>query len=166
MERLALLVATPGSSGHVLMDTASRRQSSTIATGNVGAQCLIPSKHAARRSPMYADGHAPSETLSHPPHSDDESSASSIGGRSGAASCLCSIVKSRRTDKSSPPRKHPYPARLLPPMRRQGSSLSKDNQRLGELVKEHGQFAGWTKIAKILTVEGHGHSTGKQCRER
>ena len=163
---LALLVATPGSSGHVLMDTASRRQSTTIAADNVGAHCLIPSKHAARRSPMYADGHAPSETLSHPPHSDDESSASSTGGVSRAASSLCSIGKSPRTDKSSPLRSHPYPARLLPPMRRQGSSLSKDNQRLGELVKEHGQFAGWTKIAKILTVEGHGHSTGKQCRER
>ena len=166
MERLALLVATPGSSGHVLMDTASRRQSSTIATGNVGAQCLIPSKHAARRSPTYADGHAPSETLYHPPHSDDESSASSTGGVSRAASSLCSIGKSPRTDKSSPLRSHPYPARLLPPMRRQGSSLSKDNQRLGELVKEHGQFAGWTKIAQILKYEGHGNKTGKQCRER
>ena len=57
---LALLVARPGSSGHVLMDTASpissRGQSTTIATGTVGARCLMLSEHAARRSPKYADG--------------------------------------------------------------------------------------------------------------
>ena len=79
--------------------------------------------------------------------SDDlsQSSASSAGGRSGAASSLSSM--------------HP-----------QGSSFSfewtlKDDQRLGELAKEHGLFA-WVKIAEILTDEGHGYRIGKQCRER
>ena len=57
---LAAKTPTPRSSGHVSMDTASpifsRGQSTTIATGTVGARCLTPSEHAARRSPMYADG--------------------------------------------------------------------------------------------------------------
>ena len=123
----------------------------------------VPHQAGQKRRSMEDDR---SDDLSQPPYSDAESSASSTGGVSRAASSLCSIGKSPRTDKSSPLRSHPYPARLLPPMRRQGSSLSKDNQRLGELVKEHGQFAGWTKIAQILKYEGHGNKTGKQCRER
>ena len=79
--------------------------------------------------------------------SDDlsQSSASSTGGRSGAASSLPSM--------------HP-----------QGSSFSrewnsKDDQRLGELAKEHGLCA-WGKIAQTLKDEGHCDRLGKQCRER
>ena len=56
----ALLVATPGSSGHVSMDAASpissRGQSTTVATSTVGAHCLMLFEHAARRSPKYAGG--------------------------------------------------------------------------------------------------------------
>ena len=79
--------------------------------------------------------------------SDDlsQSSASSAGGRSGAASSLSSM--------------HP-----------QGSSFSfewnsKNDQRLGELAKEHG-LLDWATVAEILTKEGHGDRIGKQCRER
>ena len=55
----ALLVATSGSSNRVSMDTASpissHGQSTTIATGTVGARCLMLFEHAAHRSRMYAD---------------------------------------------------------------------------------------------------------------
>ena len=87
-----------------------------------------------------------------------QSSASSTGGRSGAASRLSSIGKGRRADRPSAPRNHPYRARPF-------GWKSKDDQRLGQLVKEHGLLE-WAKIAQTLTDEGHGDRIGKQCRER
>ena len=99
-----------------------------------------------------------SDDLSQPPYSDAQSSASSTGGRSGAASRLSSIGKGRRADKPSAPRNHPYRARPF-------EWKSRDDQRLGELVKEHG-LCEWAKISQILTDEGHGDRIGKQCRER
>ena len=127
----------------------------------------IPHQAGQKRRSMEDDR---SDDLSQPPYSDAESSASSTGGRSEVASSLSSTGKSRRADKSSVPRNHPYPARPPPPMHPQGSSFSfewksKDDQRLGELAKEDGLFA-WVKIAEILTDEGHGYRIGKQCRER
>ena len=99
-----------------------------------------------------------SDDLSQPPYSDAESAASSTGGRSGAASRLSSIGKGRRADRPSAPRNHPYRARPF-------GWKSKDDQRLGQLVKEHGLLE-WAKIAQILTDEGYDDRVGKQCRER
>ena len=87
-----------------------------------------------------------------------QSSASSTGGRSGAASSPSSIGKGRRADnRNTAPRNHPYPARF--------EWKSKHDRRLGELAKEHG-LCEWAKIAQIFTDEGHGERTGKQCKER
>ena len=87
-----------------------------------------------------------------------QSSASSTGGRSGAASSPSSIGKGRRADnRNTAPRNHPYPARF--------EWKSKHDRRLGELAKEHG-LCEWAKIGQILTDEGHGDRIGKQCRER
>ena len=123
----------------------------------------VPHQAGQKRRSMEDDR---SDDLSQPPYSDAESSASSTGGRNEAASSLSSTGKSRRADKSSAPRNHPYPARPPPPMHPQGSSFScKHDQRLGELAEEHGLFA-WVKIAQILTDEGYDDRVGKQCRER
>ena len=102
---------------------------------------------------------ARSETLSHS-YSDAESSASSIGRGSAASSSMASIGKRRRAVTSSAARGSPG----RPPMRRQLSTFtSKDDQRLRQLVAEHGGTAeNWTEIARSF---GNDRSS-KQCRER
>ena len=102
---------------------------------------------------------ARSETLSHS-YSDAESSASSIGRGSAASSSMASIGKRRRAVTSSAVRGSPG----RPPMRRQLSTFtSKDDQRLRQLVAEHGGTAEkWTEIARSFGTD----RSSKQCRER
>eukprot|EP00964_Phaeocystis_antarctica_P066208 scaffold39990_cov67-Phaeocystis_antarctica.AAC.5 len=230
------------------MDTASpiasRGQSTTIATGTVGARCLTPSEHAAHRSRMYADGRrmhlqphssplqlpdttvaptapgyvartlarlqianspqhcknldatlaasaarlqiglpgslrsscasapalrdpaatgapnqlagqvaqagglkmdledARSETLSQPPYSDAESSASSIGGESGASSCLSLVGSSRPRQPPKCRVRGSVAPRAPVPERTTGRKLSEPfnaemDQRLRQLVEAH-----------------------------
>ena len=119
---------------------------------------------------------------SQPSHSDAESAASSIGGRSVASSSLSSIGRADTSRALFNRRPRP------PPTHRQGGSFASpvpaspdlinhedttsdkrgyhlwredDDQRLIQLVEDKGPQQ-WSTLARILNID----RTGKQCRER
>ena len=119
---------------------------------------------------------------SQPSHSDAESAASSIGGRSVASSSLSSIGRADTSRALFNRRPRP------PPTHRQGGSFASpvpaspdlinhedttsdkrgyhlwredDDQRLIQLVEDQGPQQ-WSTLARILNID----RTGKQCRER
>ena len=116
---------------------------------------------------------ARSETLSQPPYSDAESSASSIGGESGASSHLSLVGSSRPRQPPKCRVRGSVAPRAPVPERTTGRKLSEPfnaemDQRLRQLVEAHQRAnissdVPWTEIA---TNFNNPDKTPKQCRER